>query len=232
MDSISSRMNSIQGNRHAFRVEGTRREAQSGKWNVDGAFLEFSSAVKKLQLGMTMSSLAGADPFGLRELRWIQEDDYLDHPLTLVPVVPQISSRISHLGVPPPSLQPTPLHRYTEINHHATAPPKPKPIPKSRAPKPLYAPAAPQWHTTTTPRLRFGRRRNGRRGCRVVLGVDGSASVGPTSMWSSCTSLPLQASILDKVVEALPSAPVLVGCKWRCVGDRVVVVLLGCPPRR
>jgi hypothetical protein len=25
---------------------------------------------------------------------------------------------------------------------------------------------------------------------------------------------------------------VLVGCKWRCVGDRVVVVLLGCPPRR
>jgi hypothetical protein len=49
-----------------------------------------------------------------------------------------------------------------------------------------------------------------------VLGVDGSAGVGPTSTWSSCTSLPLQASILDKVVEALPSALVLVGCKWRC----------------
>jgi hypothetical protein len=54
-----------------------------------------------------------------------------------------------------------------------------------------------------------------------VLGVDGSAGVGPTSTWSLCTSLPLQASILDKVIEALPSALVLVGCKWWCVGDRV-----------
>jgi hypothetical protein len=101
MDSISSRMNSIQGNKHAFRVEGTRGEAQIWQMERRWRFSWVLSGSKEAPAGgttMTMSSLAGADPFGLRELRWIQEDGHLDHPR------PHRSpDLLSHLGVPPPS---------------------------------------------------------------------------------------------------------------------------------
>jgi hypothetical protein len=135
-------------------LRGLAEKHKSGKWNVDGAFLEFSSAVKKLQLGMRMSSLAGADPFGLRELRWIQEDDYLDHPLTLVPIVPQISSRISACHHPHRS----PLHSTATLKstttpqHHPNPNPNPSLNPEPQNPRTL----PPRRNGTPPPRHGFG----------------------------------------------------------------------------